>query len=74
MQIFSHPYKGVDMHEDYEDWSMDALRARTDLICAFDQLADDIVAEAVRLAENSTVEEEINYVPVKKSVMVMTGE
>ena len=36
-----YPEKGVDMDEDFKEWSDDALEARYDLVKEFDQIVDD---------------------------------
>lgn len=55
VQIFTWTGKNVDQDEDFEEWSMDELRARVRLITEFDRLCDDVVAEAVGMAENYDV-------------------
>ena len=70
MEIFAYPGRGTDMDEDFEDWSLYELRQRTELVQDFDRLADDIVTEALHIAETHTVEERIIYVPQQKLVMV----
>lgn len=69
MQIFSYPGRGVDMDEDFEDWSIYELKQRTELVQEFDSLADDIVAEALYIARKHSVEERIVYVPTKELVL-----
>lgn len=56
----------VDQDEDFEGWDLDTLRERTRLVQEFDKLCDQIVEEAVSLAENFSVEDEIIYVPTTK--------
>lgn len=63
MQIFSYPGRGVDMNEDFEDWSIYELQQRTELVQEFDRLADDIVAEALCIAKNHSAEERVIYKP-----------
>lgn len=69
VQIFSYPGRGVDMDEDFEDWSPYELRQRTELVQEFDQLADDIVAEALYIAQNHSVEERIVYIPTTERIL-----
>lgn len=69
IQIFSYPGRDVDMGEDFEDWSLHELKQRTGLVQEFDQLADDIVNEALCIANDHTVEERIIYVPTKELVL-----
>lgn len=70
MRVFTRPGMPTDMGEDYEDWTMAQLRERVKLVQEFDQLADDIVAKAVYIAENFSVEEEIVYRPERTKVLV----
>lgn len=69
MQIFSFPGRGIDMDEDFEDWSLYELRQRTELVQEFDRLADDIVAEALYIAQNHSVEERTVYMPTTELVL-----
>ena len=69
MQIFSFPGRDVDMDEDFEDWSLYELQQRTELVQEFDRLADDIVAEALYIAQNHSVEERTVYMPTTKLVL-----
>lgn len=69
MQIFSYPGRGVDMNEDFEDWSIYELQQRTELVQEFDRLADDIVAEALCIAKNHSVEERVIYKPATELVL-----
>lgn len=69
MQIFSFPGRDVDMDEDFEDWSLYELRQRTELVQEFDRLADDIVAEALYIAQNHSVEERTVYMPTTELVL-----
>ena len=70
MQTFAYPMRGTDMDEDFEDWSMEALRERVKLVQEFDRLADDIAEHAAYMAENYTVEEEEYFVPATRKVAV----
>lgn len=58
------------MDEDYKSWSIYELQQRTELVQEFDQLADDIVAEALYIAQNHSVEERVVYMPTTKLVLV----
>ena len=64
MQIFSFPGRDVDM-----DWSLYELQQRTELVQEFDRLADDIVAEALYIAQNHSVEERTVYMPTTELVL-----
>jgi len=58
MQVFTYPARSTDQGEDFEDWSMDDLRDRVRLVQEFDQLAEDILHEALYMAKNYEVGEE----------------
>ncbi len=67
-----HPYLSwgsIDQDADFEDWDMDELKERVQLVTDFDQLCDDIVAEAVYLAENYDLSDETYYVPHTRKVL-----
>ena len=57
------------MGEDFEDWSLYELKQRTELVQEFDQLADDIVEEALHIASEHTVEEQVIYKPITELVL-----
>ncbi|MCD8109359.1 MAG: hypothetical protein LUE14_04570 [Clostridiales bacterium] len=57
------------MDEDFSNWDTGSVAERARLVCDFDRLADEIVAEAVYLAENCTAEEETVYVPQKRMIL-----
>lgn len=61
LQVFTYPGKATDMDEDFEEWSMEELRARVKLVQELDALADEIVFEARYIAENCSVQEEVYY-------------
>ena len=70
MQVTVFPGRGTDDDEDFEDWGMEQLRDRVRLVQELDRLADAIVQEAVRIANNYTVEEEEYLVPRTRKVLV----
>ncbi|MFC1652702.1 hypothetical protein ACFL3F_03175 [Planctomycetota bacterium] len=63
MQVFTWPGKDIDMHEDFEDWTMSDLQARVELIHDFDRLCDDIASVYVDLCRNYRITEEEILVP-----------
>lgn len=69
MQIATYPFRGTDGGECFEDWSLWELKQRTKLVQSFDKLADDIVTEALSMAESYTAEEEMVHVPMPRMVM-----
>ncbi len=70
MNVYTNPGRSTDGNKDFEEWDKGALRRRVDLVCEFDALADAIVAEAVYMAENCSVEEETVYVPRTRKILV----
>jgi hypothetical protein len=69
MQVFTWPGKDVDMHEDFEDWTVSDLRGRVELVQDFDRLCDDIATTYLNLCRNYRVAEEEILVP--KTVKVL---
>ncbi|MCK4887445.1 MAG: hypothetical protein KAS96_08665 [Planctomycetes bacterium] len=69
MQVFTWPGKSVDEYEDFEDWTLSALRERVELIQDFDRLCDDITAAYIDLCRNYRVTEEEIFVP--KTIKVL---
>lgn len=63
MQVFTWPGKDVDMHEDFEGWTLDKLRERVELINDFDRLCDSIIAEYIDICKNYRITEEEILVP-----------
>ena len=51
--------KPTDMGENFECWKTDRLRERVKLICEFDLLCDNILAEVIDLLKKFQVEEEV---------------
>lgn len=62
-QVFTYPGQNVDMDEDFEDWTIEELRDRVDLVTEFDRLCDSVIEEAAYMADNFVVEEEEILVP-----------
>ena len=70
LNISVYPGRPVDMDEDFEDWDMQELKDRVELIQEFDRLTDDIVAEAVYFAEHYRIEDEEYYEPKTRKILV----
>jgi len=62
--------QGTDEHEDFEDWNMHSLRERVKLVQSFDRTTDDLVATAVYMAKNFTIEEEEYTVSHTRKILV----
>ena len=58
------------MDEDYEEWSLSELRERVKLVQELDCLADDLVSQAIRMANEYDVVEEEYFVPQTRHVLV----
>ena len=71
-QPVTFPGRGTDMDEDYEDWSLSELRDRVKLVQELDSLADDLVSQAIRMANEYDVVEEEYFVPQTRHVLVAT--
>jgi hypothetical protein len=68
-RIGVYPGKGIDMDEDFEEWSDDALKARYDLVKEFDQMVDDSIAQFKYLLDNFQIVEK--EVPCIRKVKVI---
>jgi len=64
--------RGIDQGEDFfaEDWSMEALRDRVELICAFDAACDAVRSNFIALLEDYDVVEVTEQRPVKVKTLV----
>ena len=69
-QSVTFPGRGTDMEEDYEEWSLSELRERVKLVQELDSLADDLVSQAIRMANEYDVVEEEYFVPQTRRVLV----
>ena len=70
VQAFTYPGKGIDMDEDYEEWSLQDLRDRVRLVQELDALADEMVSQAIQMARNYSVMEVEISVPQIRRVLV----
>ena len=67
------PGRGLDMDDDYEDWSLSELRDRVKLVQELDRLADDLVGQAISLANEYDIVEEMQYIPQTHRVLIPRG-
>lgn len=67
---FTYPGKGMDMDEDFSEWSAADLRDRVDLVWDFDRTCQRAVDAFVRYAKAHSAEEETVLVPKKIMVAV----
>ena len=61
------------MDDDYEDWSLSELRDRVKLVQELDRLADDLVGQAISLANEYDIVEEMQYIPQTHRVLIPRG-
>jgi hypothetical protein len=73
MQIFTWPGKDVDMHEDFDDWSLSELRERVELVQEFDRLCETIVEEYFYICRNYRITEEEILVPKTIKILEPVG-
>lgn len=69
-QPVTFPGRGTDMDDDFEEWSLSELRDRVTLVQELDSLADDLVSQAIHMANEYDVVEEEYYVPQTRRVLV----
>ncbi len=51
-RIGMYPRKGIDMDDDFEDWSDDTLEIRYDLVKEFDRMVDGCIAQFKYMLDN----------------------
>ena len=69
MQVFTWPGKNVDMHEDFDDWTLSEIRERFELVQNFDKLCDDIIAAYSHTCRHYRISEEEILLPKKIKVL-----
>lgn len=57
------------MDEDFEEWSLSELRERVKLVQDLDRLADNLVSQAIAMANNYDIVVEEYYVPQTRYVL-----
>lgn len=70
MQSFTYPGRGVDMDEDFEEWSISDLRDRVRLVQELDALADEMVSQAIHMARHYSVVEVEVCIPQTRKVLM----
>lgn len=68
-QVSTFPGRGTDMDEDFEEWSLSELRERVKLVQDLDRLADNLVSQAIAMANNYDIVAEEYYVPQTRYVL-----
>lgn len=57
------------MDEDFEEWSLSELRERVKLVQELDRLADNLVSQAIAMANGYDIVAEEYYVPQTRYVL-----
>jgi len=70
MQTFTYPGKGIDMDEDFSEWSLPELRDRVRLVQELDALADRMVELGIQMAKDYSVMEVEISIPQTQKVLV----
>jgi ribosomal protein L37E len=61
--VFAQPGRGLDMGEDFSEWSMDDLRYRVDLVLDFDKTCQRAVDAFVEFCKGHAVKDKVIRVP-----------
>ena len=73
MHTGTYPGQSLDSDEDFVDFTMYELRQRVKLVQDFDRVADNLLALAVQMCRNFTIEEETYYVPKTRKVLIASA-
>ena len=68
-RIFSNPGRSIDQDVDFEDWDLDELQSRAEIVSSFDELCDAILDNFLYTLDNYAVKERTIMVP--KTVKVL---
>lgn len=74
--LVARPARSIDHGEDFSDedeWSLDALRDRVNLVLAFDRACDDIRGCFINLIENGAVIDEVTIAPQTRKIIQHSG-
>ncbi len=66
--IYTQPGKSLDMNEDFEDWSIDELKDRVNLVWDFDKTVEKAIKSFQDFAKNYHVEEK--EIEVTKTIKI----
>ena len=66
-RIVTYPGRSIDMNVDFSEWDNKALQERVKLVQDFDKLCDDIIDEAIYIADNYEIQT-VEVVTTKKVV------
>ena len=62
--LVTYPGRNIDQYEDFEDWSLEDLQERVQLVTAFDQLCDDCRETFINVLKEYDIVEDVVYKPV----------
>lgn len=65
--------RGIDTDDDFDSWSMDALRDRVKLVQEFDELVFDIVSEFIRYCDRFELHSVSEFVEVARERKVLVA-
>lgn len=68
-KIICYPGRSSDQNENFDDWEMDEIKARVNIIRDFDMLASDIVIEFASFCRTYSVVDETIMVPTTIQVL-----
>lgn len=68
-KIICYPGRSTDQNENFDDWEMDEIKARVNIIRDFDMLVSDIVIKFASFCRTYSVVDEIVMVP--KTIQVL---
>jgi len=69
MQVFTWPGKGIDMDEDFQDWTKDQLYSKVELVQDFDRLCDRIVEGYINMCKTNRIVSQEILVPETVKVL-----
>jgi hypothetical protein len=69
MQVFTWPGRGMDMDEDFRDWSTEQLVERVELVVEFDRLCKRVVETYIQLCRDYRITETEIMVPETVKVL-----
>lgn len=61
---------GIDMDDDFDDWTDEELKDRVNIVQDFDKTCDAYIQKMIEIAKEYRVEETTVYVPVQKNILV----
>lgn len=68
--ISIRPGRAIDQDENFEEWSMDMLKDRVEIVTRFDRMCDNILNKFIELLQNSEVETQTEIITKEHRVLV----